>query len=493
MIALPDRGRLGVLSLPALLILLERAGFSGRLRLTSGGCERAVELHAGRPFRIVGPGFCDRLVANRTLSREDAARVAARAPAHGGSEEKAILALQLLSPRALWAALRDHERTLLLDCFAWIEGEFELGPGREPPLDVSAFSHDPLELAHTGVSSRWSVDRTLGALGAAADRFASPGPALHEASAPLRRLPGVEALCRRLDGRTSLAEAARAAGADAPAAALLLHELGTLLLHDAPSASAVAPPRASSVPRIEIRVAGTRRENGAAPAPAAGGEAQASPDAGDLASAVRRALTERRAHGLDLDHYALLGVPRSADAAAIRCAYVAAAKMFHPDAVARLGLDELRDEASSLFARIGTAHAVLSNPSQRREYDESLAGGGAEEAQRAASAETLFRKGEVLLRKGAFDEALQFLRPAAELDRNDAAYQSALGWALFKKQQPEQDAARSYLERAVALDPDLSLAHQRLAAVLRALGKAEASALHLARSRELDARSSSAL
>ena len=88
MTTLPDRGRLGVLPLPALLVLLERARFSGRLRLAAGDREVRAELHEGRPYRVVGPALCEQLVASGRLSREDADRVAATAPRCGGSEEK---------------------------------------------------------------------------------------------------------------------------------------------------------------------------------------------------------------------------------------------------------------------------------------------------------------------------------------------------------------------------------------------------------------------
>lgn len=491
MIALPDRGRLGVLPLPALLLLVHRVAFSGRLRLSAHGTTRTVDLHAGKPLRVGGGNLCARLVADGVLSREDAMRATARAQAHGATEEKALLALHLLTPRELWLRLREHESELLLDCFAWPDGEFDLTPGEPASAAAAALAHDPVHLVHRGVSTHWSAERAIAALGAAGDRFATPGPGFEQARLALGALPGFDVLCERLDGRTRLADAARLSGhAGAPAAALVLDALDALTYAEEPATSDCAEPAPSPpVPEIEILIA---RQGGAS-----GHETDASvrAAAGELASgrvaaaAARRSLLERHTRLSDLDHYALLGVPRSADAAAIRQAYVTAAKTFHPDAIARLGLEDLREAANTLFARIGNAHGVLSDPARRRAYDEEFEGGGAEEAQRIASAETLYRKGEVLLRKGSFDEALRFLRPAAELAADDAAYRSALGWALYKKQPPEPDAARAELERAIALDPRLAAAHLRLGSVLRALGKEEQAALHLARAHELDSRS----
>ncbi len=73
------------------------------------------------------------------------------------------------------------------------------------------------------------------------------------------------------------------------------------------------------------------------------------------------------------DFYAILGVPKDADAAAIKKAYRKLAKQHHPDRNAGDAAAEQR------FKDVGEAHAVLSDPKQRQEYDavRSMAGGGA--------------------------------------------------------------------------------------------------------------------
>lgn len=67
---------------------------------------------------------------------------------------------------------------------------------------------------------------------------------------------------------------------------------------------------------------------------------------------------------VDLDHYLILGVPQTADAAVIRAAYVALAKRYHPD-IAR-GDPEL---AASNFRAIKEAYETLSDPDRRALYD----------------------------------------------------------------------------------------------------------------------------
>ncbi|MGB7818409.1 MAG: DnaJ C-terminal domain-containing protein [Ornithinibacter sp.] len=73
------------------------------------------------------------------------------------------------------------------------------------------------------------------------------------------------------------------------------------------------------------------------------------------------------------DFYAILGVPKDADDAAIKKAYRKLARKHHPDQNAGDAAAEKR------FKDVGEAHAVLADPKQREEYDaiRQMAGGGA--------------------------------------------------------------------------------------------------------------------
>ena len=73
------------------------------------------------------------------------------------------------------------------------------------------------------------------------------------------------------------------------------------------------------------------------------------------------------------DFYAILGVPKDADAAAVKKAYRKLARTHHPDK------NPGDAAAEQKFKDIGEAHAVLSDPKQREEYDavRQMAHGGA--------------------------------------------------------------------------------------------------------------------
>ncbi len=73
------------------------------------------------------------------------------------------------------------------------------------------------------------------------------------------------------------------------------------------------------------------------------------------------------------DFYAILGVPKNADGAAIKKAYRKKARTLHPDHNPGDAVAEAK------FKDVGEAYAVLSDPEQRKQYDavRAMAGGGA--------------------------------------------------------------------------------------------------------------------
>ena len=64
------------------------------------------------------------------------------------------------------------------------------------------------------------------------------------------------------------------------------------------------------------------------------------------------------------DYYQILGVPKNADAKAIKSAYRKLARKYHPDQ------NPGNKAAAERFKEINEANEVLSDPAKRRQYDQ---------------------------------------------------------------------------------------------------------------------------
>jgi len=105
---------------------------------------------------------------------------------------------------------------------------------------------------------------------------------------------------------------------------------------------------------------------------------------------------------IDVDHYLVLGVPRTADAATIRAAYVSLAKRYHPDVA--VGNPEL---AAFNFRQITDAYQTLSDPEARALYDARVqAALDAERARREQAAAAAAARAAATARKATIVDRL---------------------------------------------------------------------------------------
>jgi tetratricopeptide (TPR) repeat protein len=493
---MPSAGRLEARPLPRLLLELAEAGATGTLALEGPGRERArVAWLRGMPVGCAleppGPGLVDLLRERGRLGEPEAERARAACAGQGCAEEAALLGLGLVAPRELVLARRELLVRRLCALGRLEAGAFRFEAEAAAPAGSEPLRVDPLPVVQRILAGQWRPDRMLADLEQRLRAYPRPAQGFERAAKRLEPGPAVEALLAALDG-TQSAWALLATTADRAriAALWVLDACGALAWSDAPAPAAgdagEAPAARPDEPLIEIEVTG---------APARGAEPEAA-----VLRAAREAADEARGAGLraeiedkrrrlgELDHYALLGLARSAPPGDVKRAYLKAAKRYHPDALSRLGLEALKREANELFAAITRAHEVLADAARRREYDAALDGHVQVDADRVAQAETLYRKAELLMRAGQFQGALELAQGAVALWSEDAAYQGALGWCLFKKTPPDGARAREHLERAVALDPRDAVAHLRLAVVLREAGDAAGAARAAGRGRELDPR-----
>lgn len=486
----PDRGSLTEYPFAVLFMRLFAERYTGELHLERDRIEKRILFQRGIPVYAESSApdetVTRSLVENGKLKEADGRKVAAAVARRRCKEETALLALDLVDAKTLYDALKLQVRRRLLDAFGWNAGTFSLRRGVPPPDDARAMRLDPIALAHEGVAVHWPPSRVRESLASQLDRYPVP---TERAAALVERLvadPESRELCERLDGTTVLGETLTTASPVAWAALWVLARAQAFIFRATPAApddageSATAPPASLE---FEIVVgAGPVAEATDQRAAAAGSKPQ---KAGD--SAFRDEILARHGELGAADYYALLGVESNASAGAVKRAYFQLAKRYHPDALVRMGLMDVKDQAKDVFAAIAKAYEALSDPKRRRAYDEERASGGSDqEVARLVQAETLYRKAEILLRAGQFGPALEFLRPCVELWPEDATYQGALGWALYRKAPPDLEAARTHLENAVKLDSKNAETHQRLSLVLRELGAHPAAEAILAKAKVLD-------
>ncbi len=499
----PERGSLEEWPLPVLLLRLYRRRTSGTLGVSRPGCEKRIFLREGVPVmaesNLPSESLGVMLMDAGRITRDDYARVVEAVRTRRCKEGAALLGLELVAPRELYEALKQQVRRRLLDCLGWTRGSFALEAGATPVEDAAAFRCDPIPLVQEAIAIHWSPVTLRAHFGAKLDAYAVATPRTEALASRLFRDADVDAFVAGLGGDATLAAQLDALPAPtALAAAWVLDAVGALAYRDQPATDAAGDDAGSpDRPDIEIVVrdpAAVAEPHTESPRPA---PREATPPAKPAPSAtpanakleaLRKEILALHESLGERDHYQLLGIARDADAAAVRRAYVSAAKRFHPDALARLGLLDVRDVAELLFSRIAEAHETLADPERRRDYDHGQEGVADFDAARVVQAEALFRKAEILLRAGNFGGALEFLRPAVAMWPNECAYQSALGWALYKKTPPDPKSAREHLERAATLDRDDAVAHFRLSVVLRALGEKDAAETAAARARRLDPR-----
>ncbi len=490
-----ERGELRETPLARVLIELWRRRFVGALRLARDRCEKRVWFREGTPVfsesNLASESLGVQLLDQERITREDYSRVVEHVGRHRVKEGVALLALELLDPKSLFLALKEQVRRRVLDCFGWVDGHWEIEADREVDADVQAFRVDPCVLVRDGLTLHWSPDRILADLGAKLNLFPHRTDRFERLVERIADDPSLDRFCASVDGfRPFGAALPGSLAADVLATAWVLAETGAVDFRDRSVGDEKEdPPGVEREPEPDVVVAEM-------PHPAAvtagrerarAGEGSTSPPKNTGDDALRREVLEAHADMAARDHYEMLGIARDASGGDVKRAYFKLAKRLHPDSVARAGLEDLRRESTELFARIGRAYEVLSDPGKREAYDaDESSPASMADAERAAQAEGLFRKGEILLRAGNFAGALQFLRPCVEIWPEEADYRLALGWALYKKAPPDPQAARPHIEKARELKPDDPVVIFRLGMVLRSLGEDSEAAELLAKARSLD-------
>lgn len=177
------------------------------------------------------------------------------------------------------------------------------------------------------------------------------------------------------------------------------------------------------------------------------------------ASARRKEILDRAATVETQDYFAMLGLPREADATAARAAYFDLARKWHPDKLPA-ELADARTACATVFAKLTEAHQVLSDDAQRVRYLNQLAQGSVSAEDQAKvevvlDAAMSFQKAEVCFKRRDYAQAEVLCRHAVEADATQADYFAMLAWLEAMK--PESQSREATLSRIRELDHALSL------------------------------------
>ncbi len=196
---------------------------------------------------------------------------------------------------------------------------------------------------------------------------------------------------------------------------------------------------------------------GRTPTPAAGTAAVTqAPALSPELQALRDELVAR-AERSDESFYDLLGATRETPPNEIQGLFLTLAKRWHPDRIPP-ELADVKDLASRVFARMTEASQVLSDVSQRREYDLKLRRAGKEleeqeQVMRVLRAATAFQRAEVLLRRNNVAAAEHEARQALADDPEQPDHIALVAWLDAQKPDANLLLCIQALDRAVAHQP----------------------------------------
>lgn len=192
------------------------------------------------------------------------------------------------------------------------------------------------------------------------------------------------------------------------------------------------------------------------------------PEADD--KAILQQIEAKYQPALSGDYFALLEVQESDAADALKGSFFKMARIFHPDVLARYELDP-RDleKGRFVFKKLSEAYNTLTDNVRRSAYiarvrSLAAAQGAASSAAAEArpdepkrsseeEAEIFYHKAQILLRRGNAREAIDFMKRALTLRKDEPRYLLDLGWTIFQdatmplKERLEE--ARQYFEKVL--------------------------------------------
>ena len=172
----------------------------------------------------------------------------------------------------------------------------------------------------------------------------------------------------------------------------------------------------------------------------------------DVDSAFIKKVEDLYSRYESVDYYTILGIDRDASLSKIRKAYYKSAKEFHPDKHFYIESDTIRAKLTKLFGYITEAYRTLSDPEERKRYDQShKVTIPTKKENKADIARQRFQEGKTAFKKGLYQDAAELFGQAIYLDSTIPAYHFSLGMAYVKQKKFRE--AEKAMSKAVKNDP----------------------------------------
>src|SRR5581483_10191487 len=421
----PSSGRIREYRLPALLQFLRRERKTGVLTLHRNDLDKSLYLQDGDIIFATSLYPDDRL--GETLLKEGKIsfkqyEVSVDLLKRTGKKQGTLLVEQgFISPKELFEGVILQVKEIILSLFTWIDGEYKFEEGPLPSEEVVTLHISTADLIFSGISRIKDWNRLMGEL-------PPPDSPVRVADDPdnlfqkVDLSPAMRSVLQLADGSRTLYDILVASPIPSLECARILYFLISveMLQVVSPSGSDPVPPdpavaeeTSSQVQSPEIESKAPPMENRRAP----GDETKVKNEAveevifqKEKTKWSKEKIEEAYRLSESQSHYELLQITKAAPREEIKKAYFRLAKEYHPDRHFESGMEEVKSELNTLFARITEAYDTLVADRKRKEYDTRLSSGKErkKEPANAPTSHELFVRGEFALKQGDLRNASYF-------------------------------------------------------------------------------------
>jgi len=446
------QGNLAETSFPQLLHNLYALQATGLLQLSLEERKKVVYIIDGYPIcvrsNLVRECFGNMLAAKGIIDERECERSLQAVRETGKLQGTILIDMGLIDPQQLHDLLKMQASEKLLEIFGWTEGDFHFNPTAEFKQNVTRIQMSPANLIYQGIRSNYSEDRLNAILQPHLRRYPALSQNPHFRFQDIELNPRQAQLVAECHGAYTLSTLLERRPLSRFENKQLFAALYMTRFFDSHEKPLPADQQTSLFADPPERV--QKRQ--------------------DFLRSYVRLMKE--------DYLTLFDIPEDADSDALHRSYMQLAKKFHPDRFQNADFSrDLQQKVNNLFQHIREAYETLDHPARRHKYLQELRQGAEPERDQVADivqAETLYEQGVMLVRRGKFADAHDFLAEAVKLYDQEAEYICYLAWTKFRSDDGNgirKGQAQLLIAKALQMNPSLHVAHLFHGYMLKAEGR----------------------